>query len=215
MFVPADTELDDLDVRIEVAGLALPAGAVVGGWAAARLHEARAGGDGLTVFDGRLPGPWRAANETLPILVTGSGTMRVSAVEGLCVFRSVVPEERDTIGGVPVTTAARTAVDLARLWPLVPAVIALDRLLQREVVDAAAVQALLAANDPDVATPLGRDAWRRRLVRAYRRARHPGRAPGTWKLRDLDLRTDWSEKATKAPKWSDLAPPHSSVRTGG
>jgi hypothetical protein len=317
VFVPADTDPGDVDVRIEVAGLTLPAGAVVGGWAAARLHEARAGSDGLTVFDGRLPGPWCATSETLPILVTGSEAMRVSAVEGLCVFRSVVPpDERDVVGGVPVTSAERTAVDLARLWPLVPAVIALDRLLHREVVDAAAVSALLAArsgwrgaaaarrvlalsdgaaespresllrmvwmaggfprplcnpvvtdsrgrfvarvdlldpvagvvgeydgamhagagrrgddarrqealedlgltviraNDPDVATPLGRDAWRRRLVRAYHRARHPGRPTGTWRVRDLDLRTDWSETAARAPKWSDLAPPHSSVRSG-
>lgn len=129
VYVRADRSLDTPDVRIAVVAAALPARTVIGGWAAARLHESRVPDRQLDLFDGCLPDV-RPSSRALPVLVTGEAATRVRVTRGLEVFRSVVPpEERDVIAGIPVTSPARTAFDLARLWPLVPAVVALDRLL--------------------------------------------------------------------------------------
>lgn len=121
--------MDAPDVRVAIVAAALPARTVIGGWAAARLHASRVPDRQLDLFDGRLPDV-RPSGRALPVLVTGEAATRVRVTAGIEVFRSVVPpEERDVVGGVPVTGPTRTAFDLARLWPLVPAVVALDRLL--------------------------------------------------------------------------------------
>ncbi|NLE72278.1 MAG: hypothetical protein GX609_09350 [Actinomycetales bacterium] len=133
--VRADLDPSDPDIRIAVAAAAAPGGTVVGGWAAARLYEQTVPDRCLDLFDGWLPdvvGPPRR----LPVLVTGEVSTRVSARSGMHVFRSVVPEdERAEVRGIPVTSPVRTAFDLARLWPLVPAVVALDRMLALRLVD--------------------------------------------------------------------------------
>ena len=61
---------------------------------------------------------------------------RAGAVRGLRVTRrALVAEDIARRGGVRVTTPARTAFDLARIRPLEEAVVALDRFLQRGLVD--------------------------------------------------------------------------------
>lgn len=157
--IRAELDPDHPDVRIAVAVAALPPRTVLGGWAAARLHERSVSGRQLDVFDGRLPD--LRASATLPVLVTGDVGTRVRVTAGIELFRSIVPpEERTVVDGVPVTSATRTAFDLARSWPVVPAVVAVDRLL-----------ALGLADVGDVARLLGeRRRWRgvpggRRVVR--------------------------------------------------
>lgn len=142
--VRADLSLEAPDVRVAVAAAALPARTVIGGWAAARLHESGVITRQLDLFDGRLPDV-RPSSRTLPVLVTGEAATRVRVTAGVEVFRSVVPpEEREVIAGVPLTSPARTAFDLARLWPLVPAVAALDRLLALGLVTLEEVRGPLA-----------------------------------------------------------------------
>jgi len=126
--VHAGLDPADAGVRIAIAAAALPERTVVGGWAAARLHELGVADRQLDLFDGHPPGA--PGRRPLPILVTGEASTRVHVTAGIDVFRSIVPpDERIVVAGVPVTTPLRTAFDLARLWPLVPAVVAVDRLL--------------------------------------------------------------------------------------
>ncbi|MEZ0165810.1 hypothetical protein AB2L27_13715 [Kineococcus sp. LSe6-4] len=81
----------------------LPPDGVVGGWAAAWLHGARC-------LDGR------AGAAELPVLVCVPGTRRVRARPGLRVVRSDLRDDDVAeVFGVPVTSAVRTALDLARL----------------------------------------------------------------------------------------------------
>jgi len=131
VYVPATTPSDPADVRVAAAGERLPGGVLVGGWAAARLHEqqARARDDQTTLFDGTMPTLGGAGREVLPVLVCAPREARIRRTVGTCVFRSVVPgDEATSIRGVPVTSPLRTAFDLARLWPTTPALMALDRL---------------------------------------------------------------------------------------
>jgi len=141
IYVPAEAQLDDPDARIAIAAAALPDGVVVGGWAAARLHERNAsavGPDGhrLEVFDGRT----RSTDRSRPmerILVCAPRAARLSRAPDVRIFRSdVTPDEQCVIDDVPMTTPVRTAFDLSRLGSLWPAVIALDRLRSLGVVDA-------------------------------------------------------------------------------
>ncbi|GAB3461835.1 hypothetical protein AB1207_07205 [Kineococcus endophyticus] len=81
----------------------LPPGAAVGGWAAAWWHGAR-----------DLDGVGRDGE--LPVLVCVPRTRSVRPRPGLRVLRSdLATEEVTVVRGVPVTSAVRTAVDLARL----------------------------------------------------------------------------------------------------
>lgn len=81
----------------------LPPGGVVGGWAAAWLHGAR-------WFDGRT------GEVELPVLVCVPGARRMRARPGVRVLRSdLLEDDLAEVVGVPVTSAVRTALDLARL----------------------------------------------------------------------------------------------------
>lgn len=153
LYVPAGACLDGIDERVAIAARLLPPGFVLGGWAAARLYEQarRSSSDELVVFDGRLPEMDADARVDLPILVCTSRPGRLRPQPGVRLFRSdLEPQEVTTLDGVPVTAPARTAFDLARLWPLAPAVVALDRL-----------RALEAFSPDDVVTMLAeRPKWR-------------------------------------------------------
>lgn len=156
--VRADLDPGAPDVRVAVVATTLPARTVIGGWAAARLHESRVPGRQLDLFDGHLP-DIRPSSRALPVLVTGEAATRVRVTAGIEVFRSVVPPgERAVIAGVPVTNGARTAFDLARLWPLVPAVAALDRLLALRLVTLEDVHGLLQERCRWNGVPRGRRA---------------------------------------------------------
>ncbi|WP_051399914.1 CarB family protein [Haloechinothrix halophila] len=66
----------------------------------------------------------------LAVLVNGRA-MRGERRDGYVIRRATLPDEhRTTRHGVPITTAARTIVDLAREWPLVNAVVATDSTLR-------------------------------------------------------------------------------------
>lgn len=147
LYVPVGVQSDGIDERIALAAGALPAGYAIGGWAAARLHEwAGRDPDDLVVFDGRLPEMDVPARRELPILVCGSRPQRLRPQPGVRLFRSdLAPDELTVIRGVPVTAAARTAFDLARLWATTPAVVALDRLRTLGLVDAEELGAIVAA----------------------------------------------------------------------
>ena len=131
--VPAGAPLLDPDVRIAVAAATLPASAVIGGWAAARVHELALSvperdGERLVVFDGHEH--WPPRDRTVePLLICAPRTARLTAAPGTRVFRSdLEPEEVVEIGGVRMTSGLRTAFDVARLRRFESAVVALDRL---------------------------------------------------------------------------------------
>ncbi|MHB1491979.1 MAG: hypothetical protein ACYCTH_15985, partial [Cellulomonas sp.] len=144
----------DPDARIAATALRLTSGCVVGGWAAARLHERAAAPDAdLAVFTGDA---WcgHAAQDrrvvlgstSARVLVCAPRSARLRPGDEARIFRSVVPPtDRTVVDGVPVTTAVRTAFDLARLWRQPAAVAALDRLLHLGVVDLAEVRAMTLA----------------------------------------------------------------------
>ncbi|GEN80565.1 DUF559 domain-containing protein [Actinotalea fermentans] len=147
LYVPVGTPCDDLDGRTAITVRMLPEGFVLGGWAAARVHEQahRSQSDELEVFDGRLPEMDSDARVALPILVCASRPGRLRPQPGVRVFRSdLEPHEVAVVGGLPVTAPTRTAFDVARLWPLEAAVVALDRLRALGLVAADDVAAMLA-----------------------------------------------------------------------
>ncbi len=161
VYVPATTPLDELDTRVAVIASGLPPGFVVGGWAAARLHERRRVGraDGLLVFDGRLPEMDVRSRVELPVLVCTSRPGRLRPQRGVRLFRSdIAAGDVMTVDGVPVTSPLRTAFDLARLWTTTPAVVALDRLRSLGLVSAEPLGALVAARPGWVGTARARRA---------------------------------------------------------
>ena len=148
LYAPAGTPLDDADVRIALVAGALPTGYAVGGWAAARLHERAAAGPGdeLVVFDGRLAEMDPRDRAELPVLVCGSRPCRVRPQPGMRLFRSDLgPDDVAVVEGVVVTSAGRTAFDLARLWDTTPGVVALDRFRSLGLVTPEALGAVIAA----------------------------------------------------------------------
>jgi len=88
--------------RIDDVVPLLPTDGVIGGWAAAYLHGARD-------LDGRRDG------QELDVLVCVPRSRRMRGRPGLRVLRSDLLGEVDVVDGIPVTSAPRTAVDLARL----------------------------------------------------------------------------------------------------
>ncbi|WP_448059443.1 hypothetical protein [Cellulomonas hominis] len=129
VYVPVGTDLSDPDVRIAVAAAGLPPSVVLGGWAAARLHERAASdrqhGAPLVTFDG-TDGTGRGRPQ--PVLLCAPPRTRLVPGEGRRLLRSIVPpEERTVLGGLPVTGLLRTAFDLARLADRTAAVAGLDR----------------------------------------------------------------------------------------
>lgn len=129
------------DHRILLAAAGLPQGVVLGGWAAARLHvlaarRRTAGAPGRlapVAFTGRA-----ADGGPAPVLLCAQPSVRLRRRDGVTVFRSALTDgERRVVGGVPVTSAVRTAFDLARTAPTEPAVVGLDALRAEGVLDGA------------------------------------------------------------------------------
>jgi len=109
IYVAADVEVD-LALRSRAAALAFDGCGVLGGWSAAELLGASCG-------------PADA-----PVEVVAPGGRRRGRT-GLVVRGDVLaPDEVTTVDGVAVTTAIRTAFDLARRGPLTDAVVATDAL---------------------------------------------------------------------------------------
>ena len=144
----------DPDARIAATVLRLSPGCVVGGWAAARVHERAARpDDGGTVFTGEAWHGPRAqdpegvgASRSTRVLVCAPRSARVRPGDDARIFRSTVPAtDQAVVDSIPVTAAVRTAFDLARLWTQPAAVAALDRLLHLGVVDLADVRAMARA----------------------------------------------------------------------
>jgi hypothetical protein len=130
----ADTDLpDDHDLRISGACLLVPPAAVFSGRTAAHLLGARELVDAGT-----------------PVEVSVPAGARFGPVAGLRIRRTSLPASHVTVARRrPCTTGARTALDLARTEPLVEAVVALDVLLARGVVDRSGLRrALDAAPSP-------------------------------------------------------------------
>jgi hypothetical protein len=114
-------------VRATVTGLRRPA--VVSHQSAAVLHGMLLWGVPLhRVHVMRRPPAWNDSGSTL---VTHVGRLR--------------DDDVDLVGGIPVTSAARTAVDLARCQPFEVAVVLLDAALHDRVVDRAGLADALAA----------------------------------------------------------------------
>ena len=144
-YVPAGTPVDDADARMAIAASGLPDVVVLGGWAAARLHERSvpSTSDPLVVFDGAMPGVGAGDQGALPVLVCAPREARIRPLPGVTLLRSGIEStERVVLEGVPVTSALRTAFDLARTWPLTPGVVALDRLRNLGLIDAEELEAL-------------------------------------------------------------------------
>lgn len=147
VWTPYGVPVDDPDVRIAAVASQLPDHAVIGGWAAARLHERAAARDGLQVFDGAAvwDEPDRGSRRSgARELVCARPESRLALRPDVRVFRSgVADDERGEVAGVPVTSALRTAFDAARLLPRTRAVIGLDRLLHLDLVDPAALSEVI------------------------------------------------------------------------
>ncbi|WP_219413364.1 DUF559 domain-containing protein [Pseudonocardia nigra] len=108
VYVAADVEVT-FALRSRAAHLLVAGCGVLGGYSAAELLGASCG-------------PFEAPAE---VVVSGGHRPR----QGLVVRRDVLePDEITLAGGLPVTTALRTAFDLARRGPLVDAVVAVDAL---------------------------------------------------------------------------------------
>lgn len=147
-YLPTGSELD-VDTFIAVVAAGLADEVAVGGWAAGRLYERRARPitDRLTVFDGALPSWHAGAVPSEPVLVCASRPTRVVVPVGAKVWRSdLASDDVVDLDGIRITSPARTAFDLVRLWPPVPAVVALDRLAHLGVVELDDVRAAVAAH---------------------------------------------------------------------
>lgn len=80
----------------------------------------------------------------LVVLVDGP-VMRGARRDGYVVRRAALPAgHRTTRHGVPITTAARTVLDLAREWPLVDAVVAADSAMRTARTSLSELHAVLA-----------------------------------------------------------------------
>ncbi|MBX9244500.1 hypothetical protein ICW40_06725 [Actinotalea ferrariae] len=134
--VPIGVDVTDPDIRIAAVSGQLPPHAVLGGWAAARLHEAATDPDGPRVFDGGPRWDRRATDAGARVLVCAAPDSRLTTRADVRILRSAVARhERTQVGAAPVTTPLRTAFDLVRLLPREAAVIAADRLLALGLLD--------------------------------------------------------------------------------
>jgi hypothetical protein len=118
--IHADADLpDDHDLRISGACLLAPPAAVSSGRTAAWLYGAR-----------------ELADVGAPVEVSVPAGVRFGPVAGLLVRQVALPSsDVCAVGRRRCTSRARTALDLARGESLVEAVVALDVLLARDVVD--------------------------------------------------------------------------------
>jgi hypothetical protein len=142
VYLVAGADRSDPDVRTAVATAGLPSGVVVGGWAAARVHERRSLRRGETaLFDG---GDRARGGPAAVLLLAGRRTRLVDTPFRQLVRSPVPPDERCRVDGLVVTTPLRTAFDLARLAPLDEGVVALDRLRAISAIDPDALGRLVA-----------------------------------------------------------------------
>lgn len=119
----ASHQPDDHRLWCEAVALVLPPGAAIAGLSAAYLWDA-----------GTLP-PGAPVTVVLPRAARMRPHARVS------VTRSVLSDDDlGVLAGLPVTTALRTAFDLARRPPRAEAVVAVDALLHHRVVDLPALR---------------------------------------------------------------------------
>lgn len=163
VYAVVGTDPEAPDARIAAVAATLPPHAVLGGWAAARVHERLSGSDEPEVFDGS--GWWdegrhqhSSLGAIVPTLAVPASLARVLVCAGrhsrlahrpdVRVFRSPVPEEnvRET-HGLRITDGVRTAFDLARLLPVGRAVTALDRLAHLNVIDVEGVARFAAEHE--------------------------------------------------------------------
>lgn len=117
--VYADAELpDSFGLRIRGAGLLVPPAAIFSGRTAAYLH-----------------GATDLVDLATPVEVSVPPGVRFGPVAGLRIRQvTVVAADSMRIGQRPCTTGLRTALDIARVEPLIDAVAALDVLLAHAVV---------------------------------------------------------------------------------
>jgi very-short-patch-repair endonuclease len=108
IYVRADTEVD-FALRCRAAALTGGGRGVLAGWAAAEM----------------LGAPCAPARAPVEIVLSSGGTRRPGLV-----FRrdALTPDEIVELGGVRVTSAARTAFDLGRATPIVHAILGVDAL---------------------------------------------------------------------------------------
>lgn len=153
-FVGRDAVAEGLVTRAQLAGPAwrrlLPD---IYAWAHLRLdHPAWCVAAGLFLRDrGAVSG--RAAAALLgadvlvrgdPIEVTVPRSTRMQTQSGLAVVRSPLPAgDVARLAGIPVTTPARTAFDLARRLPLIEAVVGVDAMLAARLISRATLAALI------------------------------------------------------------------------
>lgn len=134
LYVPAHVARDRVEQRILEAAARLPAGGLVSGWAALRLHRVNLC-DGLGRDLGELP---------VPVVVPPSANVRAAGLER---HRSAVPaDERTRCFGVPCTTAARALFD-AMVWApdLREAVVVADMAFAAQAVERRSFGAWVAA----------------------------------------------------------------------
>lgn len=187
VWVTTGTDLRDPDVRIAAVAAQLPSHAVVGGWSAARLHELATGATD-PVFDG---GPrWRETSSDDPVLrvvVCAGRDSRLAHRPDVRVFRSPVPDDdRARVLGTVASAPARTAFDMARLLPLTPGVVAVDRMLALGLLRVEELAAFVDAPGRWV----GRSAARRVLDLC---------APGTESPQESVLRLLWLHAGLPRP----------------
>ena len=119
------------DHRLRCTGVALllPPGTAIGGHSAAAWHGA----------------PF--ASPTDPVTVLRTADVRWSGPRGVRVHQTVLrPDDVDVLDGVPVSSALRTAWDVAALEPLGTAVAALDAMVRAGAVSMEALTSRLEAS---------------------------------------------------------------------
>ncbi|MGV9372669.1 endonuclease domain-containing protein [Micromonospora tulbaghiae] len=131
---------DDHRMWCEAVALRLPPGAVLAGRSAAWLS----GADVLT--------------RDAPVTVLLPAAARLRPHPRMRVVRSPLPDrDRTLAGGLPVTTGLRTAFDLGRQGPLAEALVAVDALLRRRVVELPVLRAYAADRPGWPGAPLLRE----------------------------------------------------------
>jgi len=130
-------DAEDPLVRIQAVAELMPAGAVVGGWAALYLL-------GVRDLDGRTG---RAAATMLPVLVCVGPVGRMRRRRGIAVDRStLLPEDVTEAQGIPVTTALRSCLDIMRMHGVEEGVVAGDAAGRFGVASPDAIQDFVASH---------------------------------------------------------------------
>lgn len=192
IYVPSSADLDDPDVRIQVAATALGLQGVLGGWGAARLYEeaaclSRGDAGGFRAFDGRVPWP-EGRGEPEPLLMCMNRDAKFEPHPGARTLRSDLTEdERTVLAGIPVTSPNRTAFDLARLRSPISGLVAIDRLAHLRLID--------LADFRDYVESMGRRRGAPQVRRLARLADARAESPP-----ETVLRMIWREAGLPAPE---------------